>query len=153
MTKLEILKELNNLLGKEFSAMEDALDYLSEMFQKEYDTFDDAQTAFNSLDDDLGGYLAAHFEYTLGTQERYVDAIPVSDESGYITEWNLFYNSDVKDWQCLLSEIDNKVEDAMCNCGCDAMNALESICNEVFGENHPFIIECGELDPRINLLD
>lgn len=153
MTKLEILKELNNVLGQSFSTMEDALEYLSEMFQKEYDTFGDAQEAFNSLDNDLKGYLGAHFVYVLGTQERYVDAVCVSDESGYITEWNLFYSSDIKDWQSLLSDIENKVEDAMCNCGCDAKNALASICSEIFGETYPFFIECGDIDPRIDLLD
>lgn len=158
-TKKEILDEFNEYLGEDFKNFQQLLDHLSDMFCKEYDTFDEAQVAFDSLNDDLDEKLGEYFCYSLGTQNWTVQAEDTEDTAEDILNlWNNSKNPIIKtvdSYDELASAIESYMMKDMSNAGCDANSSFEYIMNEVYSTltNAPFKLNYGELSPRIILID
>ena len=160
----KILKDFLKLKGKgiiieDFSSIDELENVLSQMFSDEYDKVSDAQEAFDNLDDELNGLLNEHCAvYHLGIKEwSIVCSSEASEEliKKSINQWNDYYDKNISDIDELCSAIEYRVTKDMCNCGCDAYNALSMICDDVFAldsENNPFYVDCGESNLRISFL-
>lgn len=149
------LKE-EGLIKENFSTYEELLDVLSEMFSNCQEDSTDAQEACNDLNDYLEGVLYKHCAiYTLGEEDwiiDYSDEFKEKSVKDIIKEWNSFYEENLSDIDDVCDSITHKVMDTMSNAGCDVLNALKSVCDEVFGDEYPFYVDMGELNPRISFL-
>lgn len=150
------LKE-EGVIREDFSSIDELEDVLSQMFSDEYDRASDAQEAFDDLNDELNGLLNKHCAvYCLGTKEWSIICSSEASEElikKSIDEWNDYYDKNVADIDDLCSSINVRVMKDMSNCGCDVYNALAMICDDVFGDENPFYVDCGEPNPRISFLE
>lgn len=150
------LKE-DGVITEQFATYEELLDVLSGRFSDIYDNSDDAQKAFDDLDDSLNGYLTKHCGvYSLGTEEWDICfSTEASDEllSKVIQDWNNYYTDNISTIHELCSSVYRRVRKDMSNCGCDVHNALSMLGDDVFSTEHPFYVELGEENPRISFLE
>ncbi|MGU8836345.1 hypothetical protein ACV3UL_18935 [Clostridium perfringens] len=150
-----IVRDFEQTLVRDFRDMSELEVFLSERFEEILDKSSDAQDAFNDLNDEVSGLLNKHgFVYYLGTAEWFVtcDKLSDVDSKKLIKEWNNFYTDrKVNTLEELFDSLESVVRDTMCNAGCDAKNALNSVCEEVF-ENPQFYIDCGDGEPHIEFL-
>ena len=156
---VEDFKKLSEggIIERMFSSYDELLDVLSEMFSDEYEKESDAQDAFNNLDEELGGLLGKYCAvYTLGTKEWVIECSgDVSKEKieEVIASWNDYYDDNLADINDLCDSITHRVMKDMSNCGCDVYNALSALCDDVFGDGHPFYVDLGDENPRISFLE
>lgn len=162
MNKDVVLKEFlelkeRGLIKDSFSTYEELLDVLSDMFTNEYEHSDDAQDAYNDLDDALENKISKFCGvYTLGSEEWDIcfnENISIEEKETALNQWNEYYCSDNSSIDDLTSSIIHRVMKDMCNCGCDVYNALSMIIDDVFEGKELFFVNIGELNPRIDFMD
>ena len=147
----------DGIIKESFSTYEELLNVLSDMFSDIYNKSSDAQEAFDDLNDNLDGFLNKHCGvYTLGIQEWtikiYTEASNETIEQS-IQDWNSYYCDSLSSIDELCDSITHRIIKDMSNCGCDVYNALTMLCEDVFGESHPFFVDLGEENPRISFLE
>ena len=152
-----ILSIFNERVGEEkFSDFDELLEFLSNEFANEYENCDDAQKAYNNVNDKYDGLLGEYFVYTLGTESWRIttqEGAELNDLLEAIELWNNYYGSDVKDIEDFCSELENRIYKDMSNAGCDVFNALTMIADDVGFDKDLILIDLGELDPKIELLE
>ena len=162
MNKDVILKEFLELkkdggINEKFSSFEELVNVLSQMFEEEYESSSDAQEAYNCLNDNLEGLLGKHCAvYKLGTEEWSIDCDSKATKESIknvITKWNDYYGSKNTTIEGVCDAITHKVMKTTSNYGCDAHNALFEICLDVFEDGHPFFVNIGDENPRIEFLE
>lgn len=117
------LTKINKKLNSCYETMEELLDALSKMFEKKCDEFDDAQIAFDDLNDDIGdNILSNNFCYCLSDGGEWsIDCNELTSEM--IISLNKA-NINVKDKEEFESYLERKVCKCESNVGCDARTAL-----------------------------
>lgn len=156
ITPMSLLEIANVITGVDFSTKEEFLTYLSDKFKSILENSDDAQEAFNLLDNDYSYYLSAlgcvyslfdGENWQINIKEDLLDFISLNEFSN---EWNEKVNS-IEDVESILT---HKVMNTMSNVGCDVYNALklelEDFPNEI--SNYISISSNGE-GAKIELVD
>lgn len=156
ITPMSLLEVANAITGVDFSSKEEFLSYLSDKFKSILENSDDAQEAFNLLDNDYSYYLSAlgcvyslfdGENWQINIKEDLLDFISLNEFSN---EWNEKVNS-IEDVESILT---HKVMNTMSNVGCDVYNALklelEDFPNEI--SNYISISSNGE-GAKIELVD
>lgn len=156
ITPMSLLEIANAITGVDFSTKEEFLTYLSDKFKSILENSDDAQEAFNLLDNDYSYYLSAlgcvyslfdGENWQINIKEDLLDFISLNEFSN---EWNEKVNS-IEDVESILT---HKVMNTMSNVGCDVYNALklelEDFPNEI--SNYISISSNGE-GAKIELVD
>lgn len=127
ITPMSLLEIANVITGVDFSTKEEFLTYLSDKFKSILENSDDAQEAFNLLDNDYSYYLSAlgcvyslfdGENWQINIKEDLLDFISLNEFSN---EWNEKVNS-IEDVESILT---HKVMNTMSNVGCDVYNALK----------------------------
>lgn len=127
ITPMSLLEIANAITGVDFSTKEEFLTYLSDKFKSILENSDDAQEAFNLLDNDYSYYLSAlgcvyslfdGENWQINIKEDLLDFISLNEFSN---EWNEKVNS-IEDVESILT---HKVMNTMSNVGCDVYNALK----------------------------
>lgn len=123
MNRDEIIVAINESLGGFYGTMEEITTVLSDMFADKYDEFEDAQEAFDDLNDDIGNDILLNYfcyclsdggEWTVETYEVNEEMIIALKNKGI----------DVNNVDDLISYLERKIEKCMSNVGCDAKTAL-----------------------------
>ena len=126
ITPMSLLEIANAITGVDFSTKEEFLTYLSDKFKSILENSDDAQEAFDLLDNDYSYYLSAlgcvyslfdGENWKINIKEELLDFISLDEFSN---EWNEKVNS-IEDVESILT---HKVMNTMSNVGCDVYNAL-----------------------------
>ena len=126
ITPMSLLEIANAITGVDFSTKEEFLTYLSDKFKSILENSDDAQEAFDLLDNDYSYYLSAlgcvyslfdGENWKINIKEELRDFISLDEFSN---EWNEKVNS-IEDVESILT---HKVMNTMSNVGCDVYNAL-----------------------------
>lgn len=156
ITPMSLLEVANAITGVDFSSKEEFLSYLTDKFKSILENSDDAQEAFNLLDNDYSYYLSAlgcvyslfdGENWQINIKEDLLDFISLNEFSN---EWNEKVNS-IEDVESILT---HKVMNTMSNVGCDVYNALklelEDFPNEI--SNYISIYSNGE-GAKIELVD
>lgn len=127
ITPMSLLEIANAITGVDFSTKEEFLTYLSDKFKSILENSDDAQEAFNLLDNDYSYYLSSlgcvyslfdGENWQINIKEDLLDFISLNEFSN---EWNEKVNS-IEDVESILT---HKVMNTMSNVGCDVYNALK----------------------------
>lgn len=156
ITQMSLLEVANAVTGFDFSSKEEFLSYLSDKFKSILENSDDAQEAFDLLDNDYSYYLStlgcvySLFDgknWKINIKEELLDFISLDEFS---KEWNEKVNS-IEDVESILT---HKIMNTMSNVGCDVYNALnlelEDFPNEI--SNYISIYSNGE-GAKIELVD
>lgn len=148
------LKECNEVLNTELTSINELEEMLSEKFQKLYEENEEAQVAFNELDEELGGLLGKYFVYTLSADGEMWsvgigEGYEASKLSEYLTTFKEYYNEDVQTIEDCTSKLEYRVMKDMSNAGCDAFTALSMILEEDLGLEDVFVIVGADSEPRI----
>lgn len=156
ITPMSLLEVANAITGFDFSSKEEFLSYLSDKFKSILENSDDAQEAFDLLDNDYSYYLStlgcvySLFDgknWKINIKEELLDFISLDEFS---KEWNEKVNS-IEDVESILT---HKIMNTMSNVGCDVYNALnlelEDFPNEI--SNYISIYSNGE-GAKIELVD
>ena len=140
--------------GNEFENLEALESHLSGRFSDILDSSEDAQYAYDELNDELDGLLGAHFCYTLSEDgETWSvetgEAFEESRLSEYLADFNDVYESNHDSIDDMTSTLERRVSKDMSNAGIDAKNALRLILeNDLFRPGLFAIIGADAL-PRI----
>lgn len=156
ITPMSLLEIANAITGVDFSTKEEFLTYLSDKFKSILENSDDAQEAFNLLDNDYSYYLSAlgcvyslfdGENWQINIKEDLLDFISLNEFSN---EWNEKVNS-IEDVESILT---HKVMNTMSNVGCDVYNALKLELEDFPSEisNYISILSNGE-GAKIELVD
>ena len=128
ISPMSIVEVGNVLTGQSFETKEEFLDYLSNEFISKLEDYEDAQEAFNALDDDYSHYLSI-----LGC----VYSLFGGDDWEINVDDNVFNTCSIEKFQEILddkslkttsniaSKLTSKVMKIMSNVGCDVYNALK----------------------------
>lgn len=151
---LKLQRETEVLKEYIITNYEELLSALSEEFAEEYDSCDDAQDAFDNLNDYLSNFLIKHgARYFLGTQEWAIDYKENASKDiieSAINEWNGYYSASLKDIDDLTSAINHQVLKDMSYCQYDVHTAFAELCEDIFKKKHPLFVNIGESNPRID---
>lgn len=127
ITPMSLLEIANVITGVDFSSKEEFLSYLTDKFKSILENSDDAQEAFDLLDNDYSYYLSAlgcvyslfdGKNWKINIKEELLDFISLDEFS---KKWNEKVNS-IEDVESILT---HKVMNTMSNVGCDVYNALK----------------------------
>ena len=157
ITPLSIIDIGNNLTGQNFETKEEFLNYLSNEFNSKLEETEDAQDAFNNLDDDYSNYLSSiGCVYSLFDGQDW--EINVDDNifntCSLETFQNVLNDNSLKTIDNIASKLTSNVMNIMSNVGCDVFNALKLQLDD-FDENlEDLIIVYSNGDgPKIELVD
>ena len=126
ITPMSLLEVANAIIGVDFSSKEEFLSYLTDKFKSILENSDDAQEAFDLLDNDYSYYLSAlgcvyslfdGENWEINIKEELLDFISLDEFSN---KWDEKVNS-IEDVESILT---HKVMNTMSNVGCDVYNAL-----------------------------
>ena len=123
MSREEIIVAINESLGGFYGTMDEITSVLSDMFADKCDEFEDAQEAFNDLNDDIGDdILSNYFCYCLSDGGEWtIEITELNEEMVKALKNN---GIDINDIDGLISYLERKIEKCMSNVGCDARTAL-----------------------------
>lgn len=124
MNREEIITVINESIGGCYGTMDEIASVLSDMFADKCDEFEDAQEAFDDLNDDIGGnILSDYFCYCLSDGGEWtIEITELNDEMIKALKDN---GIDIDDIDGLIAYLERKIEKCMCNVGCDAKSALK----------------------------
>ena len=114
-----------NLMGFQYNSVDEMCASLSEKFSEKREYIDDAQEAFNSLNDEFSGYLGyLGFVYSIfGGDSWHVNMLDCSepilkDVCKFFDDKKILTSDDA------IAAVENRVMKTMSNVGCDVYNAL-----------------------------
>lgn len=134
-TQKMIIREFGEALTHTFANKEELEHYLSERFEEEIETFEDAQVAFDELSRETKGLLARHCLYSLSEEGgvwSVETGVSFDDKqlSTYLTSFKDHYNQPFLTLDDMLSKLQHHVLKTTDNVGCDAHSALRMILEE-----------------------
>lgn len=154
MEKEMIIKKFEELFGEKFTDMKSLEEKLSDKFEENCDKVDDAQVAFDNLDDDTNQLLGQYFCYTLSAKGE-TWGVNISSEFDnksfpqYKKSFEDYYNQEFNTVDDMLSKLERQVMKTMSNVGCDAKTALNMILEEDLILEGVFRIYGADATPRI----
>lgn len=152
------LVEIGNILtGKNFETKEEFLEYLSTAFEEKLDKFDDAQQAFNDLNNDYSNYLDIlgcvysifnGEDWNIIGDEKVLNKISITEFKKILEDEKIESISDIE------ANLTNRIMKNMSNCGIDVYNALKLELEELDDRMFSYfsVYSNGE-GPKIELID
>ena len=155
----ELLERYHSLYNVRLNDIEDLLDILSEEFASNYDRIGDAQSAFDTLEDENKELMKdICFLYNLSGDSSWSittgDGYKEENLDKYIEAVRECYDDEsIKTLQDVLCTIERRVDKDMCNAGCDMFTALDTILSEDLDleDDDVFVIDGADEEPRIEI--
>lgn len=156
----ELLERYHSLYNEKLNDIKELLDILSEEFESNYHRIGDAQSAFDTLEDEHKELMKdVCFVYNLSGDSSWSvttgDGYKEENLDKYIKIVKEYYDDEsIETLQDVLCKIEHRVDKDMSNAGCDMFTALNMILTEDLdlGDDNVFIIEGADEEPRIEIL-